>query len=184
MTWHAVLLLAGAVGVTAGTGLLVIPSRALNDESRLRVWLFDMDVSRLLDTRYSVERPVYRRHRIFGTVVMLTAGTGLAILWTLHPLLVGRLAESFGFAGIRTVLFTAWAIASLTLVIGFILLARPSALKPLEAGANRWIEPFGPVWTSFRRGRGTVQRMVVGAPRLTGLTLLTGGALCFLALFD
>ena len=164
---------AGALGVAAGTLLLLAPG-ALREGSRWRHWLLEGDLAALLDARRAIERPLYRHHRGFGAAGIVGALTWFATLWTLRD----RLPMPAEFAGRMTL--AGCTLAAFALCIGVFLVVRPSALKGLEATANRWIEPFP---SGVRRDAPAgyyefIKRVVLRAPRTTGLLLLTAGLGC------
>ncbi|MBI2752896.1 MAG: hypothetical protein HYX46_05210 [Betaproteobacteria bacterium] len=184
-TLAAILGIAGALGVAAGAGLLIVPGRTLRERTALRRWLLEIDLIALLDRRKSIERPLYRHHYAFGAAVIVGAVVLLVTLWELrdHSLATGVLSGILGAWGVRAVILTSWALAVFALGIGVFLLIRPSALKGFETAANRWIEPFpsagklgGPA------AEGIITRLVLRAPRLTALLLLAAGIACLLSL--
>lgn len=177
--------IAGALGVVAGTGLLIVPERVLHERTGLRRWLFEIELVALLDRRKSIERVLYRHHYAFGAAVIVGAVAWLVTLWGLRdkPLVMGMLPGILGSWGVGAVILTSWGLAVFALGIGVFLLFRPSALRGVEAAANRWIEPFpsagkrgGPAGEEF------ITPLVLRAPRLTALLLLAAGIACLLSL--
>jgi hypothetical protein len=169
--------IAGALALAAGAGLLIVAAGARRERTWLRRWLLEIDLMTLLDRRQSIERPLYRHHSAFGAAVIAGAIASLATLWGLHdhPLLTGVLSGILGAWGVRAVILTSWALAVFALCIGVFVLIRPSALKGFETAANRWIE------SSPADGNDFITRLVLRAPRLTGLLLLAAGLGCLLA---
>jgi len=166
-------LTAGALGIATGALLLLAPG-ALREGSRWRRWLLDVDLAALLDARRAIERPLYRHHRVFGAAVIAGALAWFATLWTLRD----RFPVPGEYAG--TVTLALCTLAAFALGIGVFLLIRPSALKGLEAAANRWIETFpSGGWRDAPAGYYQLfKRVVLRAPRFTGLLLLTAGLGC------
>jgi hypothetical protein len=76
---------------------------------------------------------------------------------------------------------TSWALALFALGIGVFLLVRPSALKGLETAANRWIEPFPSSTKATVPAETGINRLILRAPRFSGLLLLAAGLACLLA---
>jgi hypothetical protein len=175
--------IAGALGIFAGAGLLIAGGRTLREGTWLRRWLLEIDLIALLDRRRSIERPLYRHHRAFGAVVLAGAIASLATLWELHdyPLLTGVLPAMLGIWGVEAVILTSWAFAVFALCIGGFLLARPSALKGFETAANRWIESFPSSTKAAVPAETSINRLILRAPRFTGLLLLAAGLVCLLA---
>lgn len=86
-----------------------------------------------LDRQWRIERWIYRHHRLFGLLVVLTA---LACIWQLLKL---ELAVSPTAGGAWDVF--AWLLLvgqAFNLAVGLVVLTRPSLLKPLETLTNRW----------------------------------------------
>ena len=163
---------AGAFGIAAGCLLLLAPG-ALREGSRWRRWLLEVDLASLLDARRTIERPLYRHHRVFGAVVIAGALAWLVPFWMLRD----RLPAVGDFAAIA--ILAGCVLVTFALGIGFFLVVRPSALKGLEAAANRWIEPFPLAGKPGEpSGYEFVNRVVLRVPRLTGLLLLATGLGC------
>jgi hypothetical protein len=176
-TLAAICGIAGAFALAAGAGLLIVAGGTRRERAWLRRWLLEIDLIALLDRRRSIERPLYRHHRAFGAIVIAGAVASLATLWNFHdhPLLTSVLPGILGAWGVRAVILASWALAAFALGIGVFLLIRPSALKGFETAANRWIE------SSPADGNDFITRLVLRAPRLTGLLLLAAGLGCLLA---
>jgi len=169
----------GALGVLAGLALLVTPRAALREPTRLRTWLLEIDFAALLDRRRSVERFLYRHHRAFGAMVIAGALGCIAALLRLGAWTIPALAPAAGQIGVVAMAFVAWTLALFALVIGVIVLIRPSALKQIETAANRWIDPFP--WTEHQdvsNRYDIVGRFVQRFPRLAGALLFAAGLLC------
>ncbi len=179
----AICWIVGALGVAAGVGLLLVPTRTLRERTRIRRWLLEIDLLALLDRRQTIEPPLYRYHRRFGAAVILGAVAWLATLWGLgdQPLLTAQLADTLGRRWLRAVILSSWALAVFALGIGVFVLIRPSLLKGLETVANRWFEPFPPAnQRVFPAEEELIGRAVLRAPRLVGLLLLAAGLGYFL----
>ena len=174
--------IAGVLGVAAGAGLLIVPERTLRGRTALRRWLLEIDLVTLLDRRQRVERVLYRHHRAFGAIVIAGAVASLATLWNFHdhPLLTGVLRGILGAWGAGAVILTSWALALFALGIGIFLLIRPSALKGFETAANRWVELFPPSPKATVPAETGINRLILRAPRVSGLLLLAAGLACLL----
>ena len=175
--------IAGALGVAAGAGLLIVPGRTLRGRTALRRWLLEIDLIALLDRRQAIERPLYRHHYAFGAAVIVGAVASLVTLWNLrdYRLVTGLLPEFLGAGGVGAVILTSWALAVFALGIGLFLLIRPSALKEFETAANRWIEPFPSSTKDTVPTETGINRLILRAPRFTALLLLAAGLACLLA---
>ncbi len=88
----------------------------------------------LLDCSWRVEGIIYRHHRISGVLIILASGV---FLWQAASYLGALQAGA-------SIWSTAWwvlvASHGITLLIGLVILLRPSRLKSLEAVANRHYE--------------------------------------------
>ncbi len=174
---HRLLLAAAAVAACAGLWLLAAPRGFLRANAWLGRWYSTQRALHPLERPIAVERPLYRHHRLLGA--LLTAGS-LYATWRLataydEARLVAALRPELP-APLAGALLTGWTVFLLlgnlaALAAGIAVLVRPSALKGLEAWANRWI--------STRRAlrfldvpRGGPDRLVARHPRLTGALLL------------
>ena len=164
--------LVGLLALVAGLTLLLAPRRALG--SALGRMLVQADVTKLFDRRFVIERRFYRRHRVFGALVVVGALAGASLLWALNTRQAAAiaLAKALGPSGMRVLALSSVVLILLVLVTGIVLFVRPSALKGTEARANQWFDLGAPNSTD------AVQRLVVRAPRVTGLLLLAAGAVC------
>lgn len=86
-----------------------------------------------LDRQWRIERWVYRHHRVFGLLVVMIA---LTCIWQLsHLQFFAASAATEPWA------LLAWLLAGgqvVNLIIGILIITRPSLLKPLEDLSNRW----------------------------------------------
>jgi hypothetical protein len=169
-------LAAGAAGVLAGvTGLalLVAPRRLLAPQAPLRRWLLETDMVQVLNERRSIERRVYRWHRLSGALVLGGAAAALALIVFLatDPRSI-PVRAALGRLGFRVTLGVAATVVLALIVVGVCLLIRPSVLKRFEAMANRWIEPRA----SARHI--AFSEAILRAPRLVGALLLAAAVVC------
>ena len=162
---------AGALGGIVGTLLLLVPSPFSSDAHPLSAWL-RADLGALLDWRVSIERPIYRHHRKVGPLL-----TGAAVLWMwlLYQLSDEHLSASFGDRGGLVFVLLCWLLALLVLATGVIMRVRPSALKPIEAHANRWLAPAP---QRDDADAGGFYEHLLNRPRTTGVILLAASVTC------
>lgn len=113
--------------------------RLLND----RLW-------EVLERPWGVERFIYRRHRLFGGAIVVGVLVFLAVLGVAPTRLFNTVL--LGGSGGKLAVLLVWTLAIAVLVIGIIVLLRPSALKSVEGRANRWIQLFPTVLTSRQIG--------------------------------
>jgi len=175
--------ISGVLGVAAGAALLIVGGRALRGRTVLRRWLLETDLLALLDRRLTVERFLYRHHRVFGAAVVAGALASLATLWQLrdHPLAMAVLSGGPDAWRVGAVVLASMGLVVFALGIGLFLLIRPSALKRFETAANRWIEPFPPSVKDTVPAETGINRLILRAPRFTGLLLIAAGLACLLA---
>ena len=164
---------AGVLGIATGATLALAPKRLFEPSEAVGRWLLGTDVGELFDRRYTIERRVYRRHRIVGGVVLAGAAAALTLILflSIDPR-SAPIRKALGRFEFRTLVAVAATIACVLVVFGLCLLVRPSLLKGLETAANRWID------ASARAKRFDVSRLVLRAPRLVGMLLLVGGFAC------
>jgi hypothetical protein len=186
MSAHALAIfcgITGALGLAAGVALLILPERPPRERALLTRWFFELNLAALLDQRQSVERPLYRHHRLFGAAVIVGAVALFATLRELrdYPLVAGVLSAILGTELAETMILMIWPSALFALGIGVFLFIRPSSLKRFEAAANRWIEPF-PSSSKTRAPAATgISGLILRAPRSAALLLLTASLVCLLA---
>jgi hypothetical protein len=166
---------AGLLGAATGLALLLIPRRLLSSDTGVRRVLLETRLGDLFNRRFSIERRVYRRHRLFGALVLAGALALASTLW-LHfrdPAAMALLSALFGQTGARAMMALGIAVDLVLLVVGACLWIRPSVLKGIEAAANRWVEPI-----PHRGSSAVVGSFVARAPRLSGAVLLVSGLAC------
>lgn len=171
--------LVGFVAILAAVALIFSSRPSPGTRSRLRQLLLEADITTLLDRRFTIERRVYRRHRIFGVFVVVGAFAGLGLIWAIRArqTSVVTLLNALGPFGLRVVALAGAVLGLMVLLAGAVLFLRPSALKGVEAHANRWFDPVAASTSSA-----SVGRLVARAPRTTGLFLLAAGVVCLAAL--
>jgi len=174
MQWlNVILTISGMFEVAAGAGLLLMPKRMPRAQGGLQQWLLEHNLATKLNRYQSIERPLYRHHRIFGTAVIAGAFILLALLGRLYTYLFAS-GTLIHLPGVWLAMLAGFALAIMILVIGITIVIRPSALKRLEAISNRWIEPFP---ASADYGINLIWRF----PKQTGMLLLMAGIACLWA---
>ncbi len=172
------LLLAAMVGLL----MLMQPGRLFAINERWSRWVDTSGQFEALDRPYSLERIFYRYHAVAGSLI--TLGSSF-VLW--------QWTFAYQRNGVFSMLGARWArpelnwavtagewivvgLHILILVIGLIILLRPSLLKSLESGGNRWHRPE--VARALDRVYSPVERAFELHPRLAGLTLLLASTWC------
>lgn len=148
---------------------------------------YSMDhVTSALDTPRNIDRYFYRHHRLYGATVVILAVALLSFLAFRAPevawqsLFDGRMQE-VGAILTDTGRVVLWILGLFALAIGAVVFLRPSALKSLEARANRWLRPQEAIRGLDREFHGPEQ-WVRRHPRAWGLVIALLSALCLLAL--
>lgn len=135
---------AGLSALLVGLWALASPAGLLRANRALGRWVGPSGESPL-DRSIGVECFFYRHHRLFGALLILAAVYSLyKVIFSLErEALAQALAALLPQAFTRTLVDAAFGyvylIGLLAVVVGVILLVRPSALKSVEAWSNRWI---------------------------------------------
>ncbi len=175
-----IFLLAGSVvALIAGILLLVDSPRAFRIGDWLNRWVSTRSALRPLEAHHSIARPLYRMHRLVGTFICAGALYSLSVLGTAKgATAILKSLESLGPAR-----FSSWLAESLryilitgnvgALLFGLVFIVRPSALKRLEAWADRSIsgrKTSKPLEEMHR----PADEFVRAHPRLVGAIILLG----------
>jgi hypothetical protein len=170
----------GAVFALAAGLLLVFGSAAaFRISERMNRWVSTRAAIRPLEEHHSISRPLYRLHRVVGVLICAGALYSLIVL----GLPSGEAAITKSLSGIGTPRMSAWLSESLrtilllgnfgALLFGLVFIVRPSALKSLEAWADRRI--------SARKSTKPLEEVHLSAdkfarahPRLVGVLVILG----------
>ena len=142
--------------------------------------------TRALDVPRNADRWFYRHHRVYGAVVVVLAAF---LLWFLalgpesadwRRLFAPRYRELAGLFA-DSARFLLWLVAVFAVVIGTVVFVRPSALKALEARANRWITARR-VTRGLDRERDALDEWLARRPRAWGIIAALASAACLAAL--
>lgn len=163
MTWLSIgMVAAGMLSAVVGIGLLL---EAVIGPGRLLTTALAR-ILEVLDRQLRIERFIYRHHRLFGSAILIGSLAMVVLLGIgYRPYLESNLRLT---AHAQVAVFLAVAMAVGAVVIGLVMLIRPSALKGFEALSNHWIEPFP-----------APGRLI--APSRTGMLLLALAFVCFAA---
>jgi hypothetical protein len=139
------LLLGSILALAAGLLLLLDSARAFRIGERMNRWVSTRAALRPLEEQHSISRPLYRRHRLVGVLLCAGALYALVVLGTPY----GEQAMVKTLSGLGPARFASWISESLRIVLlagnfgallfGLVFVVRPSALKGLEAWADRRI---------------------------------------------
>lgn len=169
-----------------GVLLLVRPQALFALNAVLSRWIDTDAVLSKLDQPHHIERFLYRHHRILGG--MIVAGASF-VLWrwafayerSEFLAALGRPFAANGLDWIPAALETALvALHGGILMVGLLVIFRPSLLKGFERTANRWQR--GPAMTRLDTVIVGMDGTVEDHPRVTGLLLVLAACWCLLAL--
>lgn len=173
------LLIGSAFALVAGLLLLLDSERAFRIGERLNRWVSTRAVLRPLEEQRSIARPLYRMHRLVGTLICAGALYALIVLGTPY----GEAAIAKTLSGIGPQRFASWVSESLRIVLlvgnfgallfGIVFTVRPSALKGLEAWADRRISARQAT-KPLEEVRLTTDRFVRAHPRFSGWVITLG----------
>ena len=173
------LLVGAAFALIAGVMLLLDSGRALRIGDRLNRWVSTRAAIRPLEEHRSISKPLYRMHRLVGVLICAGALYSLLVLGTPH----GGAAITNSLAGLGPARFSAWISESLrtilltgnaaALLFGLVFLFRPSALRGLEAWADRRISARKST-KPLEEAHLTVDKFVHAHPRLVGGLVVLG----------
>lgn len=138
--------LGAAAALVVGLGLVVAPARTIALAVRFdRYYDMEEKLEPLQKTWYW-ERFFYRHHRALGSLMLIGSAYIIVVLMTL-----GDSRHIAGALGLTLREYVVVLIEScramlmfasvFTFAFGWIVLIRPSLLKPIEQEANRWVNP-------------------------------------------
>ena len=173
------LLIGAAVGLIAGVMLLLDSAKAFRISNQLNRWVSSRAAMRPLEEHYSVSRPLYRMHRLVGMLICAGALYSMVVLGSPY----GEAAITKSLSGLGPTQFASWISESLRIFLlvgnlgaflfGLVFIVRPSALRGLEAWADRRI--------SARKATKPLEELHVQPdqftrehPRLVGSVVLLG----------
>jgi hypothetical protein len=164
------------LAIVVGFGLLLIPLKLEQMNRKLTYWFDTSKMASELDRPRWLERYIYRHHRFFGGA--LFAGSIFIIYaFLLHPITrkVSALASNdvLGLLDAGVALLVIFGV--LGLVIGLVLMTKPSLLRDLEAASNRWISTAEMVKSLDKMHSGFEKRVFV-ARMISAAYLIFGGA--------
>jgi hypothetical protein len=173
------LMIGAGFALIAGLLLLFDSRRAFSIGAWLDRWVSTRQVLRPLEKHHSIARPMYRMHRLVGALICAGALYALIVLGTAQ----GAAAMTKSLSGLGSRHFVEWLSESLrlfllignagALLFGVFFIVRPSALKRLEAWADRSIsgrQATKPLEIS----RGSADQFVRAHPRMVGALVVLG----------
>jgi hypothetical protein len=170
----------GAVFALASGLLLVFGNQsAFRISERMNRWVSTRAAIRPLEEHHNISRPLYRLHRLVGALICAGALYSLIVL----GMPSGEAAMAKSLSGIGAPQFSAWLSESLryvllagnfgALLFGLVFIARPSALKSLEAWADRRISARKST-KALEEMHTPADRFVRAHPQLVGVLVILG----------
>lgn len=173
------LALGAAFGLLAGLLLVFDSARAFRISERMNRWVSTRAAVRPLEEHRSISRPLYRMHRLVGALICAGALYSLIVL----GMPSGGSAISKSLSGIGPERFSAWLSESLryillagnfgALLFGLVFIVRPSALKSLEAWADRRISERKAI-KPLEQMRMSADQLARRHPRTIGVLVIVG----------
>jgi len=170
----------GAVFALAAGLLLVFRSQAaFRISERMDRWVSTRAAIRALEEHRNVSRPLYRMHRLVGALICAGALYSLIVL----GMPSGKSAIVTSLIGVGPERFSAWLSESLryvllagnsgALLFGLVFIVRPSALKSLEAWADRRISERKAI-KPLEKMRMSADQFLRRHPRAVGVLVILG----------
>ncbi|MGD9390831.1 MAG: hypothetical protein PVG18_10220 [Thioalkalispiraceae bacterium] len=180
-TFFNVILAGTVIAMLYGLYLLVFPASAVKLNQRFSKGFSLRKTTRPLETPVSIERWFYRHARITGSLLMLGAAYLFFLLfWGLdYPQLTRNLpglnvATWDWLLQAFQVFFTIMSLV--VFLIGFLIVVRPSLLKPLEAKANTWVSTRQKM-QFMSASVGQTDQLLARFPRQFGAIILIASAI-------
>ncbi len=167
------------VTLLAGVLMFFAPGSMVRAGNVLNRWVSSERWLSPLEDPWRIERYFYRKHVFVGAVIVIAA------LYTLLMLLINF--EGVGVAskslGVHEDIIMTWLVESVvmfvilgslcTLIVGIIVIVRPSLLKGFESWMNRWIRTDS-VLDPLDAPHGELDRLFSSRHRLVGLIVMAG----------
>lgn len=137
------LLLAAIFALAYGIALVMNQAWALRLNDSLSRWVSTHTLQGALDRNRDLHRLIYRRHRLVGVVLVVCAATVLWVILTRFNPHVAvsafrRFVPPFWMSILVETLW--WVVVpanAIAVIVGLVMIGRPSALKRAETWANR-----------------------------------------------
>jgi hypothetical protein len=174
------ILVGAAFALLAGLMLIFDSRRAFRMGDWLNRWVSTREVVKPLEEHRNISRPLYRMHRLVGALICIGALYSLVVLGAPS----GGEAIAKSLAGIGpSKLFASWLGDSIryvllagnfgALLFGLVFLVRPSALKSLEAWADRRISERKAI-KPLEKMRMSADQFLRRHPRFVGTLVVLG----------
>lgn len=167
-----------ALTFLTGLLMLLVPGWLLRMSEKVNLWIDTSVWFRKLDEQQHFERLFYRHHVLMGLLIVAGSLYSLWFIWRLQggelaallPVMANPVLQEIVQVSLACFLLAGNLFA---LLVGLVVLLRPSLLKGLEAWANRWVASDQALGRLDRQVD-VAERMVPGHPRLFGLLVVVG----------
>lgn len=161
-----------------GLVMFLAPGWLLRISERVNLWIDTSVWFKKLDEQKNFERLFYRYHIAMGILIVAGSLYSLRFLWRLYgaeqllflPVLENTFLQEILQVALTYVLLSGNAVA---LLVGLVVLIRPSLLKKIEAWSNHWLETER-VFGKLDQRVDLDKRIVPEHPRLFGLLVVIG----------
>jgi len=171
-----------------GLWILLLPTGFLQTGRLLGKWINTDEYFHVLDKPRYQESLIYRHHRIAGGLILLGAAYTLVVLVARADvnsisLVLPTIINSFLSGWLYGALYSLLVIFNMfAIVVGVIIILRPSALKGIESTLNRWIQTDSKLKTLDEPHEISVDVFPGGNPRLFGLAVALAGLYILLSM--
>ncbi|MCW9032511.1 MAG: hypothetical protein OQK58_13545 [Gammaproteobacteria bacterium] len=183
-TFFNIIIVGAALSMLYGFWLIISPKSALTLNQKINKSFSMREATRPLEKPITVERWFYRYAKVAGLLLMVGSVYLFYLLyWQLD---FNYLAKSL--PGLTTLMWE-WLLqafqifftimSAVVFLMGFLVLVRPSQLKPLEEKANFWISTRQKM-QFMSDNMGQADRLLAQFPRQFGAIILVAGAIVLL----
>ncbi|MCW8901619.1 MAG: hypothetical protein OQK75_03480 [Gammaproteobacteria bacterium] len=183
-TFFNIIIVGAALSMLYGFWLIISPKSALTLNQKINKSFSMREATRPLEKPITVERWFYRYAKVAGLLLMVGSVYLFYLLyWQLD---FNYLAKSL--PGLTTLMWE-WLLqafqifftimSAVVFLMGFLVLVRPSQLKPLEEKANFWISTRQKM-QFMSDNMGQADKLLAQFPRQFGAIILVAGAIVLL----
>ena len=169
----------GVLLLIVGLCFCFIPKSVFKTAKKMNKWVVTESIFDYLNKPRYNEVYFYRHHRVFGLIIVLVSTTCFYFLTfyigieNMTNSLV-KLAENEFEKWIFVILYYQLISAMiLSILIGTIIIIRPSVLKKIESWANKWVDTDGPL-SVLDSQKDLPDRVLPGNPRIFGVFVIVG----------
>lgn len=180
-TFFNIIIVGVILSMLYGLWLVILPNSALALSDKINKSFSMRKNTKPLETPISIERWFYRHAKFSGALIMLAAVYLLYLLFSdLNFTQLAKTLPSLSFLTWEWLLqsfqifFT--LISIFVLLLGFLIIVRPSALKPMEAKANKWVSTRQKM-QFMSNNVGQADQLLLRFPRHFGAVILIIGAI-------